>query len=363
MKIPSSQQNEPHRRLIDFLKRYAPLVSQGTKLVSTLQPDLDGVPQAVEIGLGSLARVPNADPPEPSDRVFESPDEFAAILSAAAKTWSDRPVVVMVDELDRCSPEYSVEFLQLLEHVFSTEHVVFAVAINRSELYHSIKSFYGQGFNAEGYLERFFDDIFGLPTSNRAEYIKTSVEPIISRNTSNVLLFLEASDLTLREIDKAVQVLGSVAENCPESEFTLGHLWIARTLAPDAFRQFVSGNTSDKELVDVVFLNGSCERLRVEHPTHRLRGPQTLEVVLIMYSAMFSRGPLWQFGESLGTASELFRHYQAVVDKGEVGNVSIPYAKGVLDLANARSTDVTSEEYVNQIIRCARLLEREFPPE
>ena len=71
----------------------------------------------------------------------------------------------MVDELDRCSPEYAVEVLQLLEHVFHAKHVVFVVAVNQSELIHSIRSFYGEGFNAEGYLERFFDDVLPLPAS------------------------------------------------------------------------------------------------------------------------------------------------------------------------------------------------------
>ena len=363
VEVPAPEQKVPHKQLAWLIARRANLAAMGVKLVSILQPDYAEVSQAAAAGIQSAANALVSETDELPDPKIESPDDIASLLSCAAKAWSDRPVVVMVDELDRCSPEYAVEFLQLLEHVFHAEHVVFVVAINRPELQHSIKSFYGQGFNAEGYLERFFDDIFGLPTSRRSEYIKTSVELKISSNVSNALLFLEASDLSLREIDKAVQVLGSVAENRPKSAYTLVNLWIARTLAPDPFRQFLSGSISDKELVDAVISNGSCERLRVEHPTYELRGPQELEVVLILCSAMFSKGSLWHFCENLATGSELIRHYQDIVCKGEVGKVSIPYAKGVLDLASARSGDITGEEYVGEIIRCARLLERESPPE
>ncbi len=365
VKIPTPEQKVPHKQLAWLIAHRAHLAAMGVKLVSIFQPDYAEVSQAAAASVQSAANVLVSETNEVPDPKIESPDDIASLLSCAAKSWSDRPVVVMVDELDRCSPEYAVEFLQLLEHVFHAEHVVFVVAINRSELQHSIKAFYGQGFNAEGYLERFFDDIFGLPTSRRSEYIKTSVELKISSNISNALLFLEASDLSLREIEKAVQVLGSAAESRPKSAYTLVSLWIARTLAPDAFRQFMSGSISDKELVDAVFLNGSCERLRVEHPTHEFRGPQQLEVVLILCSAMFFKDSLWYFCENLAAGSELFRHYQDIVGSGKDANVSIPYAKGVLDLASARSRDITAEEeeYVGEIIRCARLLERESPPE
>ena len=150
--IPDAQQEVPHRRILAFLQRYAPLVAQGTKLASALHPDLEGVPQLVDLGLSAVAKVPEPETSEKSQPAIDSPDAFASALSSAAKTWSEHPVVVMVDELDRCSPEYAVDFLQLLEHVFHAEHVVFVVAINQSELHHSIKSFYGQGFNAEGYF-------------------------------------------------------------------------------------------------------------------------------------------------------------------------------------------------------------------
>ena len=363
VEVPVSEQKGPHRQFVAFIKRHAKLAATGIRLVSIFHPDYAEVSQAAAVGIDSAANVLGSEPNELSDSKIESPDEFGAMLSAAAKTWSERPVVVMVDELDRCSPEYSVEFLQLLEHVFSTDHVVFIVAINRSELYHSIKAFYGQDFNAEGYLERFFDDVLSLPASNRSRYIGSSLQAVENVDTSNVTLFLEASELSLREIDKAIRVLKSVRESYTNINYTSVQLWVARALAPGAYRQFLSRDISDKDLVNAVFSNGACEGLRNGRETHYMRVAQHFEATLIMCSGILSRSNMWTFYDNPGMESELFRHYQELVDKGINGSASVEYAREVLDLASAQPNRIITRQDEWAVEQAARLLERELPPE
>ena len=363
VEVPVSKQKGSHKQLVAFIKRHAKLAATGVRLVSIFQPDFEEVSQAAAVGIDSAANVLGSEPNEVSDPKIESPDEFAVILSAAAKTWSDHPVVVMVDELDRCSPEYSVEFLQLLEHVFHAEHVVFVVAINRTELYHSIKSFYGQGFNAEGYLERFFDEIRSLPVSNRTQYIGSSFRANIPLETSSVLLFLDASELSLREIDKSIQVLKSVFDTHSDVNYFLVELWIARTLAPAAYRQFLTGGISDKELAEVVFSNGNCTTLRVGVDRHGQHAAQCLEATLVMCSQFLLGGSIWAFGDNPGTESELFRDYQDIVENEQGSDETIKYAQGVLDLTSSHSQNLMMMPGVRDVVQVVRLLERELPPE
>ena len=360
--IPDSQRGRSHKRLLGFLGRYAPKVAQGIRLVSILQPDLEGVPQAIALGLDSAASIARSESNETPDPKIESPDEFASILSSAAKTWSNRPVVVMVDELDRCSPEYSVEFLQLLEHVFHAEHVVFVVAINRSELFHSIKSFYGQGFNAEGYLERFFDDVLSLPASNRSRYIQSSLRPIEPGHRSSVLPFLKASELSLREIDKSIQVLNSVRESQGSLTYTLVNLWIARTLVPGDYKQFLSGGISDKGLADAMFKNGKCASLRYERESSDTYAAQTIEANLIICSGLIRGLPMWKFHEYAATLSQLFRHYQDIVKNGTFDTESVKYAERVLQLASTEAERLSTQD-PREVEQIARRLERELPPQ
>ena len=364
--IASPEQERSHERLLAFLKSHASVVTQGVKLASLLHPGLEGVSEIVELGTQSMGNLTIPKANENEDPKIDSPEAFTSLLSSAAKTCSNRPIVVMVDELDRCSPEYSVEMLQLLEHVFHDEHVVFVVAVNLSELIHSVRAFYGQGFNAEGYLERFFDDILPLPTSNRSQYIEASlsaVSTIASTDTSSALSFLEASGLSLREIDKTVQHLRSVLDVYPKGAHSLVDLWIARSLAPAEYRQFLSGETSDKALAEAVFARGTCGGLRAEKQDIGNYSAQSMEATLIASSRLLPRGSGAAHYAGPVTESELHRYHQSVVD-GEFteGDVSVPYSQNVLHMASSLSESLAVRRDLHGIILAARLLDRESPP-
>lgn len=65
------------------------------------------------------------------------------------------PVVVLVDELDRCRPSYAIEMLEVIKHFFTTKNFVFIVATDTSQLTHSINAVYGANFDSSQYLKRF----------------------------------------------------------------------------------------------------------------------------------------------------------------------------------------------------------------
>tara|TARA_B100002049_G_scaffold235412_2_gene219745 strand:- start:1430 stop:3013 length:1584 start_codon:yes stop_codon:yes gene_type:complete len=82
------------------------------------------------------------------------------------------PAFIFIDELDRCKPTYAVEMLEAIKHVFDIPGLVFVVATNTHQLSHTVKAVYGNGFNAEGYLSRFFDNRYYLKTELNRELIK-----------------------------------------------------------------------------------------------------------------------------------------------------------------------------------------------
>ena len=91
--------------------------------------------------------------------VKESIKVFRGTLENIAESLSEEkghPLIVIIDELDRCRPSYAVELLENAKHLFSVDHIVFVLAVNRSELVHSVKALYGDGFDALGYLAPVF---------------------------------------------------------------------------------------------------------------------------------------------------------------------------------------------------------------
>ena len=78
-------------------------------------------------------------------------------LSVAQERGKKLPVVIFVDELDRCRPIYAIELLERVKHLFNVESAVFVVALDKTQLGISLGAVYGTGFNSTEYLRRFFD--------------------------------------------------------------------------------------------------------------------------------------------------------------------------------------------------------------
>lgn len=79
---------------------------------------------------------------------------------------------VFVDELDRCRPTYAIELLERIKHLLDVEGLVFVLALDKSQLAHSVKAVYGADFDALGYLKRFIDIEFLLPNANGEQFLR-----------------------------------------------------------------------------------------------------------------------------------------------------------------------------------------------
>ena len=119
---------------------------------------------------------PTKDPISDYQQTRYSLDEFQKSIGEVSAAVSDgadgKPLVVAIDELDRCRPTYAVELLETAKHIFLVENIVFILAINSTALAHSVESLYGTGFDAERYFRRFFDLQFRLPVQDRESFVK-----------------------------------------------------------------------------------------------------------------------------------------------------------------------------------------------
>lgn len=64
-------------------------------------------------------------------------------------------LIIFIDELDRCRPSFAIEMLERIKHYFDDERVIFVVSLNKEQLIHTITSYYGSGFDATRYLNKF----------------------------------------------------------------------------------------------------------------------------------------------------------------------------------------------------------------
>lgn len=230
------QQYVPSGRLLRFIKhirRYwvktSSTIVQMIKAGAAATAPIDGgtslgISLALEKLIKSLRQVRSDSTPD----VNRLENLQLQLRQTAKKLWNNRKhgrstrMIIVIDELDRCRPDYAVRFIETIKHVFEVEHVTFIVAANISELAHAINGLYGQEFDGKRYLERFFDISLSLPGGTRENFVKKVVrnanlsssfgQKIPSDNLENSLTaedivsyMLLHSTLSPREIHKTLK--------------------------------------------------------------------------------------------------------------------------------------------------------------
>jgi len=91
--------------------------------------------------------------------------EFKNSLSKfVADTTADKPLIFIIDELDRCRPNYAVSLLEQIKHFFSVPNIIFILSIDKKQFEYAIKGVYGNdNIDSEEYLRRFIDIEYSLP--------------------------------------------------------------------------------------------------------------------------------------------------------------------------------------------------------
>ncbi len=146
--------------------------------------------------------------------------EITNLLEKEAKL----PLVIFVDELDRCRPDFALSLLERMKHLFNVDGVFFVLSVDRDQLENSVKAIYGEGLDANGYLRRFIDQSIFLRLENVSskQYIEIlfnrfRISSVFQKANSNPEIYLEMINLmstyfsfSLRKIEQCVAEINLV---------------------------------------------------------------------------------------------------------------------------------------------------------
>jgi hypothetical protein len=76
---------------------------------------------------------------------------------------NEKPIVIFIDELDRCRPTFSIDMLEVIKHTFNVSEVQFVLITNTNQLKASINHCYGSQVDAQQYLDKFIKFRFNIP--------------------------------------------------------------------------------------------------------------------------------------------------------------------------------------------------------
>ncbi|WP_435979294.1 KAP family P-loop NTPase fold protein [Psychrobacter sp. DM4] len=190
---------------------------------------------------------------------------------------SQNPIVIFIDELDRCRPNFAVDMLEIIKHTFDVEGVSFVLITNTQQLRASINHCYGQAVDAQRYLDKFIkyrfelsshaDRVSGSPTLAAGYHFVSLIEEkgclpesllASSYFKSAIYHLIQHQNLSLREIETLVLHI-QIVQSLSNSEVFVERRYIGHTLLkligimlvcyqPALLRQIKRGNIDAKTL-------------------------------------------------------------------------------------------------------------------
>lgn len=102
----------------------------------------------------------------------EAKEKFIKDLTNFVK---NKKLVFIIDELDRCRPDYAIKTLETIKHFFNIPNIVFIIGVDRKQIESTVKVLYGSNVdnNCDEYLRKFIDQDFYLPKPSTEMYIKS----------------------------------------------------------------------------------------------------------------------------------------------------------------------------------------------
>jgi hypothetical protein len=157
--------------------------------------------------------------------------ELPSLLSSPPS--ESKPLVFIIDELDRCRPDFSLEILERMKHFFSVKNVHFVLGIDVRQLQEAVKIVYGLGIDARVYLQKFINLHAQLDTNPPAIeqsattiFINHAIETFdFPKHKGDLVgcfrnLLIHVADkrgLSLREIERILSIFAIEVAQLPES--------------------------------------------------------------------------------------------------------------------------------------------------
>ena len=229
------------------------------RLSSSLLTGMTGLP----VALDSLVHSEDGTSPDPFEAwvaVEKGVSEFRkAVVELVDKTKSR--FVVLIDELDRCVPDYAMGLLNVARHLFDVPGVVIVLGVNRTELGHRVRQVYGEKCDADAYLHRFVDLSIELPRPDRYSLDRYTTDVVESAGgaqhstalTSTLELLLAEGRASLRDTEqiarRVAQMLPILRQFGRISLAELAAMLLLRIVKRDFYEGFAAGRKSGIEAV------------------------------------------------------------------------------------------------------------------
>jgi hypothetical protein len=193
-------------------------------------------------------------------KVFEGRTAALSKLKSAlsAAFGADQPkAIVLIDELDRCRPDYAISYLETIKHIFDVHGIVFVLAVDEGQLRSAAEVLFGSSLVFAEYYRKFSHRTVSLPEPGKEDvsrlvrnycdrYLQTEsgrhcILTIQSEIVENIVFLFHGFHLRPRQIQEAFRVMGHTLSTSPEKKLRVNWCFINATLFMAGLRTIDQG--------------------------------------------------------------------------------------------------------------------------
>jgi len=206
--------------------------------------------------------------------VFETRKKAVATLKSSltkALAEHNKCIWILIDELDRCKPDYAIAYLETIKHIFDIPNLVFVLAVDREQLKNTAQSMFGAGLNFTEYYRKFVHREVTLPQIDERnygnlvhKYLNTYLQRQDKRACSleldtylsdRLCLLVQNLKLTPRQLEEAFRIAGHALStdevNRKKIHWVIGNATIMMSLLrqknPQEYKALADGTLSVKQ--------------------------------------------------------------------------------------------------------------------
>lgn len=240
-------------------------------------------------------------------------DDFRRAIEALAApqdgSQTGPTLLFVIDELDRCRPDYALEILEVIKHFFSTPRIHFVLGVNLDALENSVRARYGDRIDAEAYLRKFIQVKLELPSELGDEYRTVPVVSVyldhlaqemgIPRHIGDPLreqfqLVQRSNPISIRDVGKILSELSLASNEVMQNDRilsgwigTMNDLVISKIVRPDIHRKLLNCDFELNDLHSFLSTDELSITREVEGETNRNYNHKAF---IRYYSWVFLRG-------------------------------------------------------------------------
>ena len=138
------------------------------------------------------------------------------------KISNNKTVILLIDELDRCLPEYAIKVLERMHHITqNVKKLQVIYSVDKNQIKETVRKIYGQNVNTSDYLKKFYSFGFNLSSGflnekfiKKYEKLFNNFDFVFTDNFDKEKAFISIlSEINMRErenIIKKIELINSI---------------------------------------------------------------------------------------------------------------------------------------------------------